>query len=80
MRRHLRKMERSNEGRVRRIEYYGVEGTPPTIPSPLTTEQQSTLRAIAESGAIWNCRTNLGTLFGRPETAAGLRQFAADHT
>lgn len=65
---------------IARINYWGVKGSEPDIPAPLTTEQAQLLRAIADEHKLWTFRTNLWSMFGLPESAESLRAFIASHS
>jgi len=55
--------------------YWGLQGNAPVIPHELTGRQKIALSALAGHPTLWHVRTNLWTLFGLPDTAAGLQRF-----
>lgn len=77
LRRKLRKAAEANAKRRRQVEYWGLEGEAPEIPTKLTADQQSALAAMADKAELWFDTTNLWTLFGLPDNAEELRRFVA---
>jgi hypothetical protein len=64
VRRKIRKAMKAGAKRVRKIEYWGVEGAAPELPVRLRVDQKRALEALANKPEVWFHRTNLWTLFG----------------
>jgi len=76
MRRMAKGMKSKPTG-IEKIEFWGIEGNPPEIPTPLTPLQQRVLAALAQKPEVWIFRTNLWSLFKLPESSESLRAFVA---
>lgn len=79
LRRKIRKAANSKPKGILKVDYWGLEGTAPSMPARLSETQVAILTALAAKGALWQFRTNLWELFGLPDSADGLQQFVADH-
>ena len=79
MRWRLKKMARNKPKGIRKIDYWGLKGAAPVIPSVLDPSQREMLSALARKPELWTFRTNLWQLFGLPSDAAGLQRFLAEH-
>lgn len=66
----------ANSTAAPKIDYFGLHGDPPFIPANLTESQRAVLTACSRKDALWRFKTNLWSLFGLPDSSAGLRQFA----
>ncbi len=79
MRWHVKRLMRSKPKGIRKIDYWGLSGAAPEIPSTLEASQRDVLSALARKPELWTFRTNLWQLFGLPSDEAGLRRFLAEH-
>ena len=79
MRWRVKRLMRGKPKGIPKIDYWGLNGTAPDIPSVLEAPQREVLTALARKPELWTFRTNLWQLFGLPSDEAGLRRFLAEH-
>ena len=80
LRRKLRQLRKIRNDQRYRIEYGSLTGSKPDVIIPLTSEQRTTLTALAAKAEVWTDQTNLWALFDLPGDAEGLAAFVARHT
>jgi hypothetical protein len=71
----LRRKLRHGRSQPHKIEYEQVAGEQPAMPPRLTADQARALAALAAKPEVWVDHTNLWSLFGLPDDAAGMRGF-----
>jgi hypothetical protein len=76
----LRKKRHAEPKGIRKIDYWGLEGSAPELPAKLTETQQNVLAVFVAKAELWKFRTNLWELYGLPASADALRQFLANRT
>src|SRR5260370_42198631 len=77
-RRWLRRKSGSPAKGIKKLEYWGLEGNAPPLPSKVDDLQRGVLLSAADKTPLWEVKTNLWELFGLPDSAAALRQFVEE--